>query len=261
MPGSDSEQVLVERRGTIGILTINRPAVLNAIDEGTAAAILDAIESFEDDEAIRSVVITGAGTRAFSTGWDLREANDVTASPEGGAALGGALQRLELGLPTWKPVISAVNGFCVAEGLQMALMGDIIIAAENARFGLPEVRWGVIGGEQRLGRAIPRHVALEWILTGEYFDAATAYRVNLVNKVVPPGELLVEAFGVAATLAKRAPLALRSAKQAFYGGLHLPLSEGMKLEHALDHALLSTEDAKEGMRAFAEKREPVFRGL
>jgi enoyl-CoA hydratase/carnithine racemase len=260
MTGSQSKLVLSERRANVGLLTINRPEVMNAIDEPTAAAILAAFESFDADEAVRVLVVTGAGDRAFSTGWDLREASELTATAGDESAAPGALSTLEMGLPTWKPVISAVNGYCVAEGLQMALMGDIIVAAEEARFGLPEVRRGVIGGTQRLGRAIPRHIALEWILTGDYFDAATAFRVNLVNRVVKREDLMPVALEIAGTLARRAPLALRNAKQAFYRGMHLPLKDAMDLEHELDFALLATEDAREGTRAFIEKRDPVFRG-
>ncbi len=253
--------VIFERRDPIAILTINRPDVLNAIDEETASEILEAVAQFDAEADCRVLVITGAGERAFSTGWDLREAAALTGQAGAGESPApGALMKLELGLGTWKPVIAAVNGYCVAEGLQLALMCDIIMAVEGARFGLPEVRWGVIGGDNRLGRALPRHTALEWILTGNQFDAAAAHRVNLVNRVVARDRIMDEALSLASTIAKRAPLALRHAKQAFYEGLELPLREAMELEHRLDNALLSTEDAKEGARAFVEKREPVFRG-
>ena len=173
--------------------------------------------------------------------------------------MGGITRNLEI----WKPIIAAINGYCLAGGLEIALACDIRIASETATFGLTEVSRGIIpvaGGTQRLPKLIPLGKSLEMILTGERIDAQEAYRIGLVNRVVPTGQLLPEAMRLAERICANAPLAVKAAKEAVYRGMNLPLSEGLWLEQQLADPVCQSEDAKEGPRAFFEKRPPVFKG-
>ena len=246
-----------ERRGHVALITINRPEVHNALDTPTVAALADAWAEFDRDPDLRVAIITGAGGRAFSAGADLR--TRVPGLLERGYAQDGPSPYPA----TWKPVIAAIAGYCLAGGLALALACDIRIAATNAVFGTMGVRRGIppAGGQtQRLPRLIPFGKALELLFTGELIDAREALAVGLVNRVVEPEALLPTAFELAEKVAANAPLAVQAAKEAAYRGIDLPLDEALKLEAELFDRVARTEDALEGTRAFVEKRPPVFRG-
>jgi enoyl-CoA hydratase/carnithine racemase len=255
--------VLYEQKDKVVTITINRPDAMNAIDPETNQALCEAWTRFRDDAGAWVAILTGAGDRAFSAGADLKKLIPAAFGKTGGSAhnalgLGGITRGLEI----WKPMIAAVNGFCLAGGLELALACDLRVASATARFGLTETRWAIMpgaGGTQRLPRAVPLARALEMILTAEQIDAEEALRLGLVNRVVPPAELMPTAHKFAQTLCERGPLALRAAKEAVIRGLSLPLADGLRLEAFLSASLRGTEDAVEGPKAFAEKRKPEFK--
>ena len=256
--------IVFDRRGPVALITINRPEAMNAIDPETNAELARAWQEFDRDPALLAGVLTGAGERAFSAGADLKKLiplqREQARRGEAPAWNFGGLTR---GFRTWKPTIAAVNGHCLAGGLEMALACDVRLCSPNATFGLAEVRWGIIpgaGGTQRLPRAVPLGVALEMILSGDAIDAAEALRVGLVNRVVPLPELVPEALRLAETIASRGPLAVRAAKRAVLEGLDRGIEAGLQLEADLFEQLMHTEDAVEGPLAFAERRQPRFRG-
>lgn len=260
--------VTFETKDRIAILTINRPLAMNALDWETLGALNTAWTDFRDNPDLWVAIITGAGVKAFCAGADIKALSKyfssipaierkIRADTEPG--LGGITRNLEI----WKPIIAAINGYCLAGGLEIALACDIRIASEAATFGFSEVGRGIIpaaGGTQRLPRLIPLGKSLEMILTGESIDAREAYRVGLVNKVVPSDQLLPEAMKMAERICRNAPLAVKAAKEAVYRGLDLTLSEGLRLEDLLAEPVRQSEDAKEGPRAFFEKRPPQFQG-
>lgn len=260
--------VRFERKGTVAVLTIDRPKVHNALDFETSDALVDAWIRFRDDDELRVAILTGAGERAFCAGADLREVGDfyrqLTAAErlrrsEQLPGLGGITKNLAID----KPIVAAVNGHCLAGGLEIALACDLRIASENASFGLPEVTRGIIpgaGGTQRLPRLVGPERALDLILTGRRIDAREAERIGLVSRVVPLAELPGEAMALALAIAGNAPLAVRAAKTVVWRGLDLPLEEGLRLEQLLAEPVRQSEDAQEGPRAFLEKRRPVFQG-
>lgn len=255
--------VLYEQSDKIVTITLNRPEAMNAVDQETQAGLVSAWIRFRDDDSAWVAILTGAGEKAFSAGADLKKLIPALS----GAAVtrrhhdpgfGGITRGLEI----WKPLIAAINGHCLGGGLELALACDVRIAAEHATFGLPEVRWAIIpgaGGTQRLPRAVSLAKAMEMILTGETIDADEAYRIGLVNRVVPPAGLMPAALKFAETLCRRGPLAVRAAKEAVIRGLAMPLADGLRLEAFLSGALRGTEDAVEGPKAFAEKRAPQFK--
>jgi E-phenylitaconyl-CoA hydratase len=260
--------VTLETTGRIAILTISRPLAMNALDGETLAALNKAWIEFRDNPELWVAIITGAGVKAFCSGADIKGLAHYYSSTtaiqrkvkaDGEPGFGGITRNLEI----WKPIIAAINGYCLAGGLEIALACDIRIASETATFGLTEVSRGIVpgaGGTQRLPRLIPLGKSLEMILTGESIDAQEAYRIGLVNKVVPPDQLLPEAMKLAERICRNAPLAVRAAKEAVYQGLDLPLNEGLRLEQFLAEPVRQSEDAKEGPRAFFEKRPAVFKG-
>lgn len=260
--------VRFETRDQIAIVTIDRPEARNAIDPETDRSLVEAWLRFRDSPELRVALLTGAGDQAFCAGADLRRVGEFyraltsaerLARAETQPGLGGLTRNLDV----WKPIIAAVNGHCLAGGFELALACDLRIASETATFGLPEVTWGIMpgaGGTQRLPRLAPLGAALELILTGERISAAEAYRLGIVNRVVPREELVPTALAVAERIARSAPLAVRAAKQAVYRGLHLPLDEALRLEQLLAEPVRQSEDAEEGPRAFLEKRTPVFKG-
>lgn len=257
--------ILYEKRGRVAYITINRPEARNAIDLETSQELTQAWQDFRDDENVWIGVLTGAGDKAFSAGADLKSLIPMLAGAarSNGAGDDFGFGGITRGFECWKPIIAAVNGFCLAGGTEMMLACDLRIAAENATIGLTEVRWGIIpgaGGTQRLPRMIPLAKAMEIILLGEPIAAEEAYRLGLVNKVVPQAELINEVERWIETLLARGPLALRAAKQAMLQGLDMTLDEGMQLEQRLFRQMLATEDAKEGPMAFAQKRKPEFKG-
>jgi enoyl-CoA hydratase/carnithine racemase len=258
--------VLYEQKHSIVTITINRPEAMNAIDPETHQALVEAWTRFRDDDTAWVAILTGTGDKAFSAGADLKKmipaafggGRGYNPAAHGGYGLGGITRGLEI----WKPMIAAINGFCLAGGLEQALACDVRLAAPHAKFGLTEVRWAIMpgaGGTQRLPRAVGVTKALEMILTAEQIDAQEAYRIGLVNKIVPLPELMPEARRLAEGLCERGPLALRAAKEAVIRGLSLPMPDGLRLEAFLSGTLRGTEDAVEGPKAFAEKRKPVFR--
>ncbi len=257
--------ILFEKRGRVAYITINRPEARNAIDLETAKELSNAWNDFRDDDNLWIAVITGAGDKSFSAGADLKSfipmltRQDQSQEQTNDGGFGGITR----GFECWKPIIAAVNGHCFAGGFEIMMACDLRIASENAVFGATEVRWGIIpgaGGTQRLPRSIPLAKAMEIIMMGESISADEAYRIGLINKIVPQSELMNEVERWVATLLERGPLALRAAKQAILQGLSLPLDEGLKLEQRLFTSLLGTEDAREGPLAFAQKRKPNFKG-
>jgi len=260
--------VLFEKKEKIAILTINRPEAMNSLDRETLDQLNMAWIDFRDDPDLWVAIITGAGDKAFCAGADLKGIGEYYSSmtpierkekAEKGPGVGGITRNLEI----WKPIIAAINGHCLAGGLEIALACDIRIAAETATFGLTEVSLGIMqgaGGTQRLPRLISLAKSLEMILCAERIDAQEALKIGLVNSVVPLEEVFAEAVRTAERICKNAPLAVRAAKEAIYRGLEFPLAEGLRLEQFLAEPIRQTEDAKEGPRAFSEKREPQFRG-
>lgn len=257
--------VEVATSGHARIVTLNRPEAMNALNAELRREFLDALLAAKRDPEVRAVIITGAGDRAFSAGADLKER--AQRSEEGGglgAFWSGGEPQLQRGLEFWKPIIAAVNGFALGGGCELAMSCDIRIASEHARFGQPEVTRGAIpgaGGTQRLPRLIPFGVALELLMTGRHIDAHEAYRLGLVNHVVPHEELLPRALEIAGEISANAPLAVMAAKEAAYRGIQQSLSEGLRTESLQNQVLRGTEDFREGPRAFAEKRTPVWRGV
>jgi len=253
--------LLYERKGRIVYITLNRPEAFNSIDPETWQELGQALVDFRDDSHLRCAIITGAGERAFCTGADIQQMLPFIKEHSGEEQLWlGTIMR---GLEVWKPIIAAINGLALGGGLELALACDLKIASENASFGQPEVKLGLIpgwGGTQRLPRAIPVARATEMILTGEPIGAQEALRLGLVSKVVPLSQLLPAATEWAENLCSLGPLAIRAAKEAMTRGRDMDLDGGLRLEQRLFESLLSTEDYEEGTKAFVERRKPEFKG-
>ena len=243
-------------------IVINRPERLNAMDAEHYEALSQAWRRVRDDGAIRVAIITGAGAKSFSTGADIK--SFLTAPPGYDEMwLTQRDQLLNRGLEVWKPVIAAVNGYCLGGGMTLLLATDLRVAAENATFSLAEVKRGVIpgnGGTQRVLRQLPHAIAMELLLTGDAMDAATAARWGLVNAVVPQGELMATAQRYARRIAANAPLAVQAAKELALRSRDLDLAAGLRLEQVMNRMLMATEDASEGPAAFREKRPARFKG-
>jgi enoyl-CoA hydratase len=258
---SDEQLILVERdeERRVALLRFNRPKQLNALNGQVMDALCGALEELDRDEAIRVMVVTG-NDRAFAAGADIAEM--ATASPID-MLRGNRIAQWDRVRRIGKPVIAAVAGWCLGGGCELAMALDLILAAESARFGQPEINLGVIpgaGGTQRLTRAIGKSAAMEMILTGEPIDAREAHRLGLVSRVVP-NELLVEdALALAAKIATKSPVALRLAKEAVNAAYEMGLTDALAHERRLFYLLFATADQKEGMAAFLEKREPDFQG-
>jgi enoyl-CoA hydratase/carnithine racemase len=260
------EKVIYEKRGRVGIVTINRPERMNAIDPQTSAELHEAWSDFRDDPELWVGIFTGAGEKAFSAGNDLVAMSQM--QQQGLNAVSAAYSRAPFGGITrnfecWKPIIAAINGYCLAGGLEMALACDVRIAAEHAVFGLPEVTRAIIpgaGGTQRLPRLIPFGAALELIMTGGKFDVHWAARNGLVNHIVPADQVMPRALALAEAICENGPLAVRLAKEAVYKGLSLPIAEGLHFENEQSRKVLASEDSREGPLAFAQKRKPAYGG-
>jgi E-phenylitaconyl-CoA hydratase len=249
------------KEGKIAIFTLNRPEALNAIDPESADELSKAFNDFKNDDDLLVGIITGAGNKAFSIGADV-ETMLPRLKKYSRQQNSGPLNLVDV-LNSWKPMIAAINGAALGGGLEIALACDLRIASENAIFGMPEVTLGLIpgwGGTQRLPRIMPLAKAAELLLTGKPISAQEAYRIGLINKVVPFSELMTTAKQIAETLCRRAPLAVRAAKQAMIQGIDVSLEDGLKLERKLNDFLVNTEDFDEGCKAFTEKRQPVFKG-
>ena len=258
---SDESPVLVERDEArrVALVRLNRPKQLNALNGPTMDALCEALEGLDRDEAVRVIVVTG-NERAFAAGADIGEMSG--ASPIDMLRTNRIAQWDRVRKIT-KPVIAAVAGWCLGGGCELAMALDIIIAAESARFGQPEIKIGVMpgaGGTQRLPRAIGKSKAMEMILTGEPITAAEAERIGLVSRVVTDELLVEDALALAAEIAKRGPLALRLAKESVNAAFEMSLTDGLAHERRLFYLLFSSDDQKEGMTAFLEKRDPNFKG-
>lgn len=259
---AEYKNIIYESKGRLAYVTINRPERRNAIDPATSQELLDAFTAFKNDDDLWVAILTGSGDQAFSAGADL-VAMAQSMSGTGGEGFTAAFGGITRGFECWKPIIAAINGYCLAGGLELALSCDIRIAADHASFGLPEPKRAIIpaaGGTQRLPRMVPRAFAMELLLTGERFDAQTALRFGLVSRVVPMERLMPTAEEVAEKILECGPLAVRAIKQAATQGLDMSLEEGLKLESQLAGTVFRSEDAREGPLAFAQKRKPQYRG-
>jgi enoyl-CoA hydratase len=251
--------LLTERREDVLVLTINRPEVRNALNAEVRDALWAALDEAEADAALRALVLTGAGEKAFVAGADIRELKERT--PVSHLAAGGRLDLRIEGLQ--KPVVAAVNGYALGGGCELAMACTLRVASEHARFGQPEINLGIIpgmGGTQRLSRLCGVGHALRLCLTGDIIDAQEAHRIGLANYLVPAGELLPFAVELAGKLGKKPPVALRAARDAVLRGADMGLQAGLDFETRLFALCLGTEDKAEGMSAFLEKREPRFKG-
>ena len=263
---SDSHRVdssvLVLREGAVATITINRPAVRNALNDATLGAIDDAVPELDADPEVRVILLTGAGDKAFVAGADINELSRATPVTGRTLALRGqaVFDRIAA---TGKPVIAVINGFCLGGGCELALACTFRFAADTAEIGQPEINLGIIpgyGGSQRLPRLIGRDRALDLILTGRRVPAAEALALGLVTRVYPAATLRAEALAFAGELAAKAPIAVRFALEAVRGGLEQPLAEGLAYEATLFGLVAATDDMREGTRAFLEKRPAQFTG-
>ena len=252
----------VERVGGVAAVTIDRPEALNALDGETLTALRDLLRELAEDSAVRAIVLTGAGERAFASGADIKAMEPMgVEEAQVWADLGHEVCRLLETMP--KPTIAALNGFALGGGCELALSCDIRYASSSARLGQPEVLIGVIpgwGGTQRLARVVGIGLAKELVLTGRPVGTEEALRIGLVNAVFPPEELIAKALELARSLAAGSPLALAAAKEALNAALEGDQDAGLEREAESFAALFDSEDRREGMRAFVEKREPRFTG-
>jgi enoyl-CoA hydratase len=251
--------IKVETRGKVGLITLDRPSALNALCDQLMIEVGQVLRGFDSDPAVGAIVLTGS-EKAFAAGADIKEMKDRTYPAVHFEDFIG--NKWETVLTIKKPVIAAVAGFALGGGCELAMMCDIIIAAENAKFGQPEIKLGIIpgaGGSQRLIRAVGKSKAMDMILTGRMIDAAEAERANLVTRVVPVEALVEEAVKMGEVIAAYSQPSVAMAKEAVNAAYELPQREGVRLERRLFHSLFATADQKEGMAAFAEKRKPAFR--
>lgn len=251
--------ILTEIRGRVGLVQLNRPQAMNAFNIAMLREVFDALEAFDRDETVGAMVVTG-NEKAFAAGADIKEMTD--ASPiqmmtEGRVEVWDRIRGIR------KPVIAAVSGWALGGGCEFALSCDMIVASESAKFGLPEITLGVIpgaGGTQRLARLLGKHLAMEMVINDRKLSAAEALQFGLVNRVAPVEGYLEAAIAFAEEIASRAPLAVRMAKDAVNAAFETTLTEGLKAEKRNFYVLFSTEDQKEGMKAFVEKRAPNWKG-
>jgi enoyl-CoA hydratase len=256
------ENILVERDGAVAIVTLNRPKVLNALNTQTIDELRRAILELKRDDGVRAVILTGAGEKSFIAGADINEL--ATQTPTSGREHAIAGQHVfDLIEHLGKPVIAAINGYALGGGCELAMACSIRIAADTAKLGQPEVNLGLIpgyAGTQRLARIVGRGRALELLLTGDQISAQEAHRLGLVNRVVPATELMAEAKKLAATLASKAPIAVRYILEAVHKGLEMPFPQAQIFEATLFGLVASTDDMREGTKAFLEKRKADFKG-
>ncbi|MDR6414318.1 enoyl-CoA hydratase [Pseudarthrobacter sulfonivorans] len=252
------ENILVETRGRVGLVTLNRPQALNALNKATMEEIVAATAAMDADPAVGAVVITGS-EKAFAAGADIKEMSSkgyMDMYAEDWFRGWESLTRLRI------PVVAAVSGFALGGGCELAMMCDVIIAGDNAKFGQPEINLGVIpgmGGSQRLTHAVGKAKAMDMVLTGRMMDAAEAERAGLVSRVVPAASVVEEALKAAEVIASKSKPAAMLAKEAVNAAFELGLAQGVLFERRVFHSLFATEDQKEGMAAFSEKRQPEFK--
>ncbi len=259
---SQYENILVEQKGAVTLITLNRPQALNALNSSVLEELIAAFDAFEADGSQLCAVLTGAGDKAFAAGADIKEMAD---KPAADFYAGDFFSRWTSHLvkTTRKPWIAAVNGFALGGGCELAMMADFIIAADTAKFGQPEIKLGVapgMGGSQRLTRAIGKAKAMEMCLTGRMMNAEEAERSGLVARVVPLADLLAEALKTAETIASMPPLAAIANKEMVNAAFETTLDQGLLFERRLFQVLTATEDKAEGMAAFVEKRQGVWKG-
>lgn len=256
---TSGQKIRVEHEDRIAIIHLNRPESLNALDHDLMQELISAFESLDQEKKVGAFVVTG-GEKVFSAGADLKEMaskGPIEMMEENHLALWDRIRRVS------KPIIAAVSGYCLGGGLELAMTCDIIVAGETARFGQPEINVGVMpgaGGTQRLTRTVGKYRAMEMVLTGNHVDAREAYRMGLVNRVVPPQLVLDEAKKLAKIISDKSPVATRLAKQAVLKSFSTSLEDGLDFERRNFYLLFATDDAKEGIRAFLEKRQASFRG-
>ena len=252
--------ILVERRGAVTLVTLNRPQALNALNSEVLKELIDAFAAYDSDASQRCLVLTGSGEKAFAAGADIKEMQ-----PQGFAEMYSSnfFGGWEQVTATRKPWIAAVAGYALGGGCEVAMMADFIIAADSAKFGQPEIKLGVtpgMGGSQRMAHAVGKAKAMDLCLTGRMMDAEEAERSGLVSRVVPAGQLLDEALKTAEAIAAMPPLAAVAVKEMINAAFEMPLSQGIRFERRLFHGLFGTEDQKEGMTAFVEKRPGNWKG-
>jgi enoyl-CoA hydratase len=252
------QNILVETKGRVGIIRLNRPQALNALNKALMIELVQVIDAYEADDNIGCLLITGSD-KAFAAGADIKEMADKSFID---AYLGNFAASWDHATRARKPIVAAVAGFALGGGCELAMHCDIIIAADSAKFGQPEIKVGVIpgiGGTQRLTRAVGKAKAMDMILTGRNMDAAEAERAGLVARVVPAANLMDEAMKVADTIANMSLPSVLAGKEAINRAFESPLAEGVIFERRIFHALFATDDQKEGMKAFVEKRKPVWK--
>ena len=254
-----SEILLTKLDGFVAVAQLNRPEVLNALNIPLMDQLITQIEAWDADPAVRCIVLTG-NEKAFAAGADIKEmagASVVDMYERNNLARWERIKRCR------KPIIAAVSGFCLGGGCELAMHCDIILAGENAKFGQPEINIGVMpgaGGTQRLSKTVGKYRAMELILTGRFFNAQEAFQMGLVNRVVPPEKCLDEAMAMAKEIADRSPVAVRVAKEAVLRAFETGLTDGLDYERKMFYMLFATEDQKEGMKAFMEKRKAQYTG-
>ena len=261
-PAATLENVLYEKKGPVAYITLNRPQVLNALNQRTWEELRSAFEDARDDAEVRGIIVTGAGNKAFAAGADISELAKATAvEAEKSSSYGQEVLNLVESLG--KPVIAAVNGFALGGGCETAMACTIRVASENAKFGVPEVTLGLIpgcGGTQRLPRLVGKGRALQLILSGGMIGADEAYRIGLVNEVVPAADLISRAEAILKPILANAPLSVKFALEAVNNGLDTTVTEGLALEASYFGLCAGTEDKKEGTEAFLKKRKAQFQG-
>jgi enoyl-CoA hydratase len=253
-----NENIVVETKGRVGIIRLNRPQALNALNKALIAELTQAIEAFDGDDKIGCMLITGSD-KAFAAGADIKEMAD---KPFIEAYLGDFVSNWDAVAHARKPIVAAVAGFALGGGCELALQSDVVIAADNAKFGQPEIKLGVIpgiGGTQRLTHAVGKAKAMDLILTGRMMDAAEAEKSGVVARVVPAANLMDEAMKIANTIANMSLPSVLAAKEAVNRAFESGLSEGVVFERRIFQALFATEDQNEGMKAFVEKRAPKWK--
>jgi enoyl-CoA hydratase len=257
---SQYANILVEQRDAVTLITLNRPNALNALNSEVLSELIDAFAAYDADDGQRCLVLTGSGDRAFAAGADIKEMQPQGFADMYSADFFGGWEKVTAARKPW---IAAVNGFALGGGCELAMMADFIIAVDSAKFGQPEIKLGVtpgMGGSQRLTWAIGKAKAMEMCLTGRMMDAAEAERSGLVAKVVPANQLLGEALKTAELIAGMPPLAAIAVKEMVNAAFEMPLAQGLRFERRLFHGLFGTEDQKEGMAAFVEKRPGKWKG-
>ena len=264
--------LIYEKKGPIATITLNRPEAQNSFDPETVVSIVDAWKDFREDDSLRCAILTGTGDEVFSSGADLKRLIPlITGVRQPETEADKVIQKdphltqkaFLRDFKIFKPIIAAINGTAIAGGFEILYSTDIRIAAEHAMFGLQEAKWSIVpmmGSTVRLPRQIPYVNAMEIMLTGELIDAREALRLGFINKVVPKGQVMEEAQRYANIIAKNGPLAIKAIKQGVLEGIGLPIKEGLAKELEYGIPVLFSEDAREGPRAFKEKREPKFQG-